>query len=392
MYRACSPPIERRGSARVLTVRGSPFVPARLLAALAASLLVFSTGSSARAQDLNAILEAAMKDSQVPAMGLLVIRDGKVEAQAQHGVRRNDRSDPVQTSDVWHIGSDGKAMTATMIARLVDRGVLKWTTPLDQLLPDRAADMRPEYRRMTLVELLSHRAGLPHDVLDTSVFDRIAKEPQPPTRQRLEYIAAALRDAPVKAPGTAFSYSNTGYLIAAAAAERATGKSYETLMREMVFAPLGMASPGFGLTPAGQPQGHEDGHPASEGNPAFFAPAGNIYLSLRDWAKFCLDQMAGANGRGRLLKPETYRLMQTPQGGGVYAFGWGVIQRAMGRQGPVLTHDGSDGTWYAMAVLFPRTRSGALATANAGEAMGGKKADEAAIRALAADLAPAVKP
>jgi CubicO group peptidase (beta-lactamase class C family) len=363
----------------------------RLLSVIAASLLVFATGSTATAQDLNPILDAAMKGSQVPALGLLVIRDGKIVAQAQRGVRRNDAADPAQASDVWHIGSDGKAMTATMIARLVDRGVLKWTTPLDQLLPDLAADMRPEYRRMTLVELLSHRAGLPHDVVDMAVFERVGKERQPPRQQRLDYIAVALRDAPVNTPGTAFSYSNTGYLIAAAAAERAAGKSYETLIREEVFAPLGMASPGFGLTPKGQPQGHVDGHPATEGNPAFFAPAGNIYLSLRDWSKFCIDQMEGADGHGRLLKPETYRLMQTPQGGGVYAFGWGVIPRAMGRQGPVLTHDGSDGNWYAQAVLFPRTRSGALAVANAGEAMGGEKADEAAIRAVVADLSPPAK-
>jgi CubicO group peptidase (beta-lactamase class C family) len=366
----------------------------RLFVAFAAWFLVFGMTPSAFAQDLNGALDAAMKDSKVPGMGLLVIREGEVLAQAQRGLRRNDATNQVQPTDVWHIGSDAKAMTATMIARLVDSGTLTWTAPLEQMLPQFADSMRPEYRRMTLVELLSHRTGLPHDVLDEPSADRVASEHQPLSQQRLDYIALALRDPPVNTPGTAFSYSNTGYLIAASIAERATGESYEALMREQVFAPLGMTSPGFGVPPNGQPRGHIDGHPttSANGNPEFFTPAGNIYLSLRDWAKFCIDQMEGANGHGRLLKSETYRLMQTPQPNSVYAFGWGVVPAAMGRQGPVFTHDGSDGTWYAQVLLFPHSRSGALAVANAGESMGGEKADETAIRVVVGSLAPANKP
>jgi CubicO group peptidase (beta-lactamase class C family) len=258
--------------------------------------------------------------------------------------------------------------------------VLRWTTPLVQMLPGLAGEMRPEYRKMTLVELLSHRAGLPHDVVDTAEIGRIGAEHRSSRQQRLDYIAIALKDPPVNTPGTAYSYSNTGYMIAAVVAERATGEPYEALMREQVFAPLGMTSVGFGLPPDNEPHGHIEGRPAASGNPAFIAPAGNIYLSLRDWAKFCIDQMEGANGRGKLLKPETYRLMQTPQPDSNYGFGWQVLQTAMGAQGPVLAHRGSDGTWWAQAVLFPKTRSGALAVANAGDSMGGDKVDEAAIR------------
>jgi CubicO group peptidase (beta-lactamase class C family) len=365
----------------------------RFLAASAALLLTFGIAASALAQDLGAALEAGMNHSKVPAMGLLVIRDGKILSQAERGVRRNDAPDRVQPSDVWHIGSDAKVMTATMIARLVDSGALQWTAPLEDMLPDLKAEMRPEYRRVTLVELLSHRAGFAHDALDATAADRVGSEPQALRQQRLDYIAIALRDAPVNTPGTEFNYSNTGYLIAASIAERVTGKTYETLIREQVFAPLGMASPGFGIPPDGQPRGHVDGRPiTSAPNPPFFAPAGNIYLSLRDWATFCVDQMQGANGHGRLLKSETYRVLQTPPSSTGYALGWGVLPDAMGRQGPVFTHDGSDGSWFAKAVLFPRSESGVLAVANAGEAMGGDKADNAAIGAVIEGLAPAAKP
>ena len=281
---------------------------------------------------------------QGPGDGPLVIRDGKIEEQAQRGLRRSDASDRVRPSDVWHIGSDGKAMTATLIVRLVDRGVLAWTTPLEQMLPGLAGEMRPEYRTMTLVELLSHRAGLPHDVVDLAQIARIGAEHRPSSAERLEYVALALEDCPVNTPGTAYSYSNTGYLIAAVVAERATGESYEALMREQIFGPLRMASVGFGAPPVGEPQGHFDGRPTTSANPEFIAPAGNMYLSLRDWAKFCIDQMEGANGRGTLLKPETYRLMQTPQPDSNYGFGWQALPKALDAQGPVLTHRGSDGT------------------------------------------------
>lgn len=72
----------------------------------------------------------------------------------------------MKPDDVWLIGSDGKPMTATLIAKLVDRGKLSWTTQLSEMLPMLAKDMRAEYRTVTLLELLSHRAGLPHDVSD----------------------------------------------------------------------------------------------------------------------------------------------------------------------------------------------------------------------------------
>ena len=181
-------------------------------------------------------------------------------------------------------------------------------------------------------------------------------------------------------------------MLAAVIAERATGKSYEDLMRREIFEPLVMTSVGFGATHAGQPNGHTGGKPISkpaDSNPLFFAPAGNINLSLRDWARFCLDQLAGAKGRGRLLKAETYRRMQTAQLGGEVGLGWGIQDTLGGRPGPVLTHAGSDGNWYAEVALFPKTDAGVLVAANAGEDMGGKTAATAALKAAIADLGPA---
>jgi hypothetical protein len=117
-----------------------------------------------------------------------------------------------------------------------------------------------------------------------------------------------------------------------------------------------------------------------------------MYMPLDDWARFCIDQIEGGNGHGKLLKPATYALMQTAQPNGPYGLGWGALARAAGRQGPVLTHEGSDGTWLAEVVLFPKSHSGVLITANAGEDVGADKTVKALTVQTLATLAPAAPP
>ena len=125
--------------------------------------------------------------------------------------------------------------------------------------------------------------------------------------------------------------------------------------------------------------------------PLLYAPAGDWYLSLGDWAKFCLDQMAGVQGHGRLLKQATYRFMQSPQiksEDGAVGLAWGIFPTIMGYAGPFLEHTGSDETWYASAALRPANNSGVLAVSNAGETMGGEKAANRALKAALGEIAP----
>ncbi|HEY4942233.1 MAG TPA: serine hydrolase domain-containing protein [Rhizomicrobium sp.] len=340
----------------------------------------------AAAADLGTVLASAMQGTNVPAMGVLVMIDGKVAGEAVRGVRRNDGTDPVRRNDVWHIGSDAKAMTAAMIARLVERGVLSWTTPLEQMLPELAAFMRPQYRPVTLLQLLSHHSGLPAGLDDGKIAWKISDMGGLSLSQRrLAYIKGELQDAPV-GPTTDFNYSNIGYIVAAVIAERATGTSYEALMRQEVFSPLGMSHVGFGFTHRGQNVGHHLGGPVTPTDelPPFTAPAGDLYMPLRDWALFCLDQLGG----GRLLTAKSYALMQTAQPDGAYGLGWAVQPSFGPLRGPALIHAGSDGNWLAQAFLFPNTRSGLLVTANAADDMGAKKAEAAVIKALIFRLSP----
>lgn len=361
----------------------------RLLGRAAALLLAVPHSAAAQpALDLAGALRTAQAATRVPAMGVLVIRNGRIAGSAVRGVRRSDSLAPVQLGDSWIIGSTGKVQTAAMIARLVDRGVLRWNVPLSEMLPDLAAAMRPEYRGVTLIQLVSHHAGLPENIADMAFFESFFGDTRTLSAQRLAYIARALNEAPVYPAGTDYGYSNTGFLIAAAVAERATGLSYEQLMQREVFGPLRMASAGFGATAADQPSGHNDGKPVPPTNPDMFAPAGNLHMSLSDWASFCVDQLEGARGHGRLLSPASYRVMQSAQPGGSGGADWGIQPTIAGRRGPVLIHGGSDGTWFAYVVLFPRTGNGVLVIDNASAEMGG----DAAVMALLGAVFPALAP
>jgi len=184
-----------------------------------------------------------------------------------------------------------------------------------------------------------------------------------------------LRRPPTSAAGT-FHYSNLGYIIAGAIAELHTGQTWEHLIRERVFDPLGIIDVGFG--PPGrsgrydQPLGHgeisgrEPLDPADPGsdNPAWIGPAGTISISLKAWSVFAQDQLDGALGYGRLLRKETYRVLQTPITEH-YALGWGAWLDADGAP-KLLTHEGSNGYWVAAICIFPQQRTILLMATNFG--------------------------
>ena len=363
--RSPSPPAPRRQTLGVVGdgSRRDWGLGRSLPALLVAALLTVVCARSAGAQSVDTVLATAMRGRSVPGMAVLLLRNGAVAGQAVRGVRALDAPDRVTPADVWHIGSDTKAMTATMIARLVERGVLAWDAPLPTLLPVLAAGMQPAYRGVTLHDLFSHQAGLPANV-DLATLDAFRQDPRPIRDQRLAYARLALGQPPAYVPRTGDLYSNSGPVIAAVAAEQATGLTYEELMRREVFAPLGMTSAAFGPTHRGEPLGHAHGTPMAgreADNARVLAPAGEIHLSMRDWGAFALDQMAGEHGRGRLLRPATYRLLHTPgRTGSTFALGWALRASLHGVPGPFLTHAGSNTYWYAVIVLAPATESGIL--------------------------------
>lgn len=366
----------------------------RLSSAIALTALMSAPALAQTPQDGDAavtqVLAPILAQSGMPAMAAAIVDGSGARLIGTVGVRKRGEKAAVTVDDAWHLGSDTKAMTAALIARLVERGKLRWDETLGEIFPEISETMDPQFRSATLLQVLSHRAGLPPD-LDLTRYGG-----EGVVDLRSSAAAEALSHKPMSRPGSTYAYSNLGYIIAGAAIERTLGESWETALTREVFAPLGMSSCGFGgtgtLGELDAPWPHmADGTPApsngpDEDNPPVMGPAGRVHCSLRDWAKFIADQLKGAQGRPGLLKASSYKVMQTPPFGGDYALGWLVEQRAWAG-GTALTHAGSNTMNFADAWLAPGPGFAILVCVN----QGGDKAFAAADSAVAA-LLPAAKP
>src|SRR5208337_2717236 len=126
----------------------------------------------------------------------------------------------------------------------VDDGLLSWSSMIRDVFPEVASRLHPDFQTATLADLLTHRAGLPHD----TSWGRLPSLTT--TDQRRSALLALLSEPPLTRPGTVYAYSNAGYVMAGLMAEQVSGQSWEELIQQRLFEPLGMKSAGFG--PPGQ--------------------------------------------------------------------------------------------------------------------------------------------
>jgi len=341
--------------------------------------------------DLGSLLEPIRKKYGLPALAGAVILQGRTAAWGATGYRKDGNDVQVKPNDKFHIGSCTKAMTATLIAMLVERGKLKWDTTLVEAFPDMADEMHPDYRNVTLSHLLDHRGGMPGQKRswpEGKSFTDMHNLPGTPMEQRLAYARMILRQEPEAKPGTTYIYSNAGYSIAGVMAEQAMKTPWETLMKEMLFKPLEMRTAGFGAmgTPGkiDQPWQHtikDDKLRAVEpgrlsDNPPVLGPGGTVHCSMRDWAKFITAHLKGPKCEGGLLKSETFKLLHTAGFGGDYASGWKVTKREWAG-GKVLTHTGSNTMNFAVVWMAPKRDFAVLVASNQGGGDVEKACDEA---------------
>jgi CubicO group peptidase (beta-lactamase class C family) len=331
---------------------------------------------------MQATIEAIRAKYDLPALAGGVVTKDIIEVFAT-GYRRRGGEERVREGDRWHIGSNTKAMTATLAAILVEEGKLRWDTTIGEVFPD----ARQEYRSVTLEMLLSHRGGFPPPEgtapKGMTLLD-VHNLPGTPREGRAEYVKRALAQEPYTTPGTQMVYSNMGYIIAGAMIEKRVGASWEDLMRSRLFDPLAMKSAGFG--PMIEPWPHTAGGQALPpsrftDNPPVLGPAGTVHTSLEDYAKFLRVHL----GFGGLLKDESLRRLHTPSAGGDYALGWIIVERAWAG-GKALTHAGSNTLNYVVAWLAPERGFAVVVVTNQGGEKAARACDEAAaelIRSLA---------
>jgi D-alanyl-D-alanine carboxypeptidase len=338
----------------------------------------------AAATPLHTTLRRLREKHALPALAAAVVSSQGVIDAGAVGVRRLDRPDPIQSGDCFHLGSLTKSLTAVMLATLVEEGRLSWqTTPL-KVCPELSGYIYPSLRAITLEQLLCHSAGIA-PFIEEAHLNSFPAFPATPREQRLAFSRWLLQLPPALPPGMAHLYSNAGYTIATALAEKVSGRSWETLMRERVFQPLALDSAGFGW-PAGdqQPWGHieSDGrltpHDPEVAPPmsCLVHPAGDIQMSLDDMARYLQAQLRGLQGEETLLRPATWQKLHQshiavnkPGAADLgYGLGWNVQPRQAPPGAAVTYHTGSAGAFFVAAWLRPQQdRALVVMTKSAGE-------------------------
>lgn len=346
----------------------------------------------AGAESLQIWIDSVRRRHNIPAMGAIVFRADTVLARGLAGVRRSNATAPVEERDRFQLGSNTKAIAATLLATLVEEGKLKWTTTLVDVFPEWRDSISADFRGVTIDLLLSHHAGIsPFEDTDAKDFRSIPRLSGTPTQRRAAFTAWVLRGKAAGPVGGKGLYSNGGYTIAGAIAERITGESWESLVRTRVFKPLGLAG-AFSWSDSSdldQPWGHHetrggtkpiDPRDPDERVPPILWSAGSVELSLDDYAQFLQVNLRGLEGRDtQLLKAATIKHLHTSPVSppDKYGLGWG-LQDFDGA--PASVHVGSAGAFYAITIIQPTRDLGVAVFANAG----GERARTAATDAVKA--------
>jgi len=367
--------------------------------------MVLTSGAAAQPaaapESLDALLRPSLGRYGLPAFAAAVVSRGEIVAAGAVGTRRAGAEVPVTLNDRFHIGSDTKAMTALLAGTFVEQGALRWDSTVAAVFPDLSPTMHPDLRLVTLRQLLSHTSGIPPDnqTFIDLMLQVMGQDSLNLDEMRLWLLREWRGQKLVSTPGGGFAYSNLNYVIAGAMTERVSGRTWEELLVDRVFVPLGLTTAGFGpqasLGRVDAPLGHlirPDGtlKPMLGGpdgdNPAVIGPAGTVHLSILDFAAWA-GWNAGEGRRGpALVRPETVRLLHTkviemptrpgaapgtPSIGG-YGLGWGVVSMPWA-QGPLITHTGSNQMNLAMIWLDPARDFAMVMATN----VGGPKADQA---------------
>jgi CubicO group peptidase (beta-lactamase class C family) len=319
----------------------------------------------------------------LPALELCVINANGIVEAASGGVRKAGGTDAVTSQDLFHLGSMTKAMTATMLSTLVQEGKLSWDMTMTQAFPAIASTMDSRYKDVTLEQLLTHTSGLPGYTTDPE-WASIPPFTGTPAQQRQAFAQMLLTRPPI-GPAGIYRYSNAGYAVAAAIAERVTGKTWEQLMQQRVFGPLKIrAAYGWPLLSGdGEPWGHriKNGvvtpHNPSDHYrvPTVLAPAGDVSMSILDYSVFARLHLAGLeNIDGSVLSAADIQRLHQP----VLAYSSGWHEELIDGV-PTSWHRGTCDTFDTFVLLQPSRGIGVIIFTNA-------DGDNIAVLALFAEL------
>jgi CubicO group peptidase (beta-lactamase class C family) len=244
-----------------------------------------------------------------------VEREGSIEVEAAYGLAHRGLEIPNGVETRFGIASGTKGLTAVTVMSLIEDGTLELSTTARSLLGDDLPLIRDD---VTVEHLLSHTSGI-GDYFDEDVHTDAAAYVMPIPIHELatteQYLAVLDGHEPKFEPGQGFSYSNSGYVVLALLAERASGTSFPELVRLRVCEPAGMSDTAF-LRSDELPGGVALGYLEVEGSrtnllhlPVRGSGDGGIYTTVADvsafWRAFFDGALVSTDAVAEMVKPHS---------------------------------------------------------------------------------------
>jgi CubicO group peptidase (beta-lactamase class C family) len=332
---------------------------------VAALALVAMRAAAREAQpsldEVDRYVQAEMARQRIPGLSLAVVKDGRVVKARGYGLANVELDVPATERTIYQSGSVGKQFTAAVILLLVEDGKLGLDDRLTRFFPDAPAS----WRDITIRHLLTHTSGI------RNYTDEALDRRRDYTDDELVALAAK---APLDfAPGTRWSYSNTGYVLLGIIVKKVTGVFYGDVLAARVFRPLGMTTARV-ISEADIVKNRAAGYRLVAGelkNQEWVSPSlnttadGSLYVSVLDLVQW--DAALAGTG---FLSETSRRAWWTPvrlASGGSYPYGMGWEVDVL-RGHRLVGHGGSWQGFKTQILRFPDDRLTVIVLANLAEA------------------------
>ena len=332
---------------------------------------------------LQPFVQGLVDDAYLPGVAVAVVgRDGPLYVHG-FGVRDVGTREPVTPSTVFYIASSTKSFTGTLAALLASRGVIDLDAPLSRYLPELRMNAPLSADSIPLRSLLTHTSGMRNE----AVVFRTAY-----TGDHDDALLVRLLAGSEPIPRT-YRYDNLGYVVAALAMERATGRDWQDLLRDEVFRPLGMMHTTARVseaTAAGWPMAspHFTGPEGAGVIPNLkqdntMHPAGGMLTTAEDLVRWLQAQLTEGRVEGRQALPaEVVRETQRPQAvqrDSFYRYlrtGYGLGWQSAEYEGErMIQHFGGFEGWRAHISFLPDRGIGVAVLINDSSPIGGAAPD-----------------
>jgi len=285
---------------------------------------------------------------------VLVARAGRILYQHAFGYANLEWKIPNDLQTKFEIGSMTKQFTALLALQLVNEGKIK----LDGHLSDYLLYYRKDTgNRVTISQLLSHTSGVPNFILASGFLEGPASRTKYSVKDFAQKYCSGDLDFE---PGTKFNYSNSGYFLLGAVLEQVSGGSYEQLLKDRIFTPLGMNDSGYAHSETIIPRRAAGYERFGNGlqNARFYDmsipfAAGGLYSTVGDlllWDQALYgERLLPTNLRDLLFKPNLEN----------YGFGWGILTPQPGSPDAgerVLMHGGAIFGFQSVIERIPKYR------------------------------------